>query len=243
MLAIKLLVSPWRARCSPRSVGRSTVRVPSSTATFMSMSTPWLSSPLGPLTLTAPGLTSISTPSGISIGFLPIRLISCSPDVCDDLSADAPLPGLVTGHDAARGRHDRGAHASEDPRDLVLGNVAAAAGAGDPVHAADHRIAVLGVAQSDLDHFADPARFDVEVGDVALLLEDAAHLPLQARRGNLDLLVVGEQAVADSVQVIGDRISKHQSPAGLGHSGHVAVVRSVTQADPAEPELAEVRAR
>jgi hypothetical protein len=30
---------------------------------------------LGPLTLTAPGLTSISTPSGISIGFLPIRLI------------------------------------------------------------------------------------------------------------------------------------------------------------------------
>src|SRR4029077_9887967 len=129
MFAIRLRVSPCRARCSPRSVGRSTVRVPSSIATFMSVSTCWLSSPFGPLTATAPGLTSISTPSGISIGFLPIRLISWSPDVCDDLSADTPLPGLVAGHDAARGRHDGRAHASEDARDLVLGYVAAAAGA------------------------------------------------------------------------------------------------------------------
>src|SRR5215218_7994074 len=32
-------------------------------------------------------------------------------------------------------------------------------------------------------------------------------------------------------------------PARLGHSGHVAVVRGVAQADPAEAELAEIRAR
>src|SRR3954453_20438916 len=141
MLAIRLLVNPCRARCSPRSVGRATVRVLSSIATFMSRSTSWLSSPFGPLTLTAPGLTSISTPSGISIGFLPIRLIrGSSPDVCDDLAADASLPGLVAGHHAARCRHDRGAHASEDPRDVVLGDIAAATRARDPVHAADHRV-------------------------------------------------------------------------------------------------------
>src|SRR4051812_11600322 len=210
MFAIRLLVSPCSARCSPRSVGRATVSVPSSIATFMSVSTCWASSPFGPLTLTAPGLTSISTPSGISIGFLPIRLISSSsPDVRDDLSADAPLPGLVPGHDAARGRHDRRAHASEDPRDLVLGDVATATGPRDAVHAADHGVAVLRVAEADLDDLADPPGLDVEVGDVALLLEDAGHLPLQTRRGNLNLLVVGEQAVADSVQIIGDGIGEH----------------------------------
>src|SRR5215210_3050991 len=32
-------------------------------------------------------------------------------------------------------------------------------------------------------------------------------------------------------------------PAGLGHSGHVAAMRGVAQADPAEAELAEVRPR
>src|SRR3954453_12120020 len=32
-------------------------------------------------------------------------------------------------------------------------------------------------------------------------------------------------------------------PAGLGHSGHITIVRSLAQADPAEAELPEVRAR
>src|SRR3954451_20385667 len=244
MFAIRLLVSPCSERCSPRLVGRSTVRVPLSIATFMSLSTCWLSSPFGPLTPTAPGLTSISTPSGISIGFLPIRLISSSshsPDVCDDLSADAPLPGLVAGHDAARGRHDRRTHASEDAWHLVLGDVAAATRAGDPVHAADHGIAVLRVAQANLDHLADPAGLDVEVGDVALLLEDPGHLALQPRGGDLHVLVIGLERVADSVQVIGDRVGQHL-PARLCHSGHVTVVGRLAQADPAEAELAEVRA-
>src|SRR5947208_7809915 len=121
MFAIRLRVRPWRARCSPRSVGRSTVRVASSIATFMSLSTVCSSSPFGPLTETAPGLTSISTPSGISIGFLPIRLMRGSPDVRDDLSADALLPCLVPGHHSHGGGHDRGAHPTEDARDVVLG--------------------------------------------------------------------------------------------------------------------------
>src|SRR5215212_5357104 len=113
MFAIRLLVSPCSARCWPRSVGRSTVRVPSSIATFMSRLRPWLSSPLGPLTGTAPGLTSISTPSGISIGFLPILLMLTSPDVGDDLSADPSLTRLVARHHAAGGGHDGRAHSSE----------------------------------------------------------------------------------------------------------------------------------
>src|SRR5215204_933139 len=209
MFAIRLRVRPCRARCSPRSVGRSTVRVPSSIATFMSVSTCWLSSPLGPVTLTAPGLTSISTPSGIWIGFLPIRLISASPDVRDDLSADAPLPCLVTGHDAARGRHDRGAHSAEDPRDVLLGDVAAPPGTGDPLHTRDHGAPVLGVTQLDLDHLADPGGLDAEVGDVALLLEDARHLALQPRGGDLHLLVLGQERVANPVQIVGDGVGQH----------------------------------
>src|SRR5215218_1532982 len=244
MLAIRLRVSPCRARCSPRSVGRSTVRVPSATETFMSRSKACSSSPFGPFTVTAPGWTSISTPSGISIGFLPIRLISGSqsPDVCDDLAADAALARLVAGHHAARGRHDRGPHAAEDAGDVLLRHVAAAPGAGDALHPADHRIAVLGVAQPDLDHLADPAGLDAEVGDVALLLEDARHLALQPGGGDLHLLVLGQERVANPVQIIGDRIGQHL-PARLGHSGHVATMRGIPQADPAEAELAEVGAR
>src|SRR5262245_59109247 len=118
MLAIRLLVSPWRARCSPRSVGRSTFTVPSSRTTFMSWSTVWSSSPFGPLSLPGPTATWTSTPSGISIGFLPIRLIEASsPDVRHYLAADTALAGLVTRHHAARRGHDRRAHAAEDARD------------------------------------------------------------------------------------------------------------------------------
>src|SRR4029078_10898525 len=148
MLAIRLRVRPCRARCSPRSVGRSTVRVPSSIATFMSRFTSWLSSPFGPLTLTAPGLTSISTPSGISIGFLPILLIGGSPDVRDDLATAASLARLLAGLHAARGRQDRGAHPAEDAWHVILGDVAAPTGARDALHAADHGIALLRIAET-----------------------------------------------------------------------------------------------
>src|SRR6478672_2082422 len=249
MLAIRLLVSPCRARCSPRSVGRSTFTVPSSRTTFISRLTTWSSSPFGPLTLTEPGWTSTSTPSGISIGFLPIRLISgTSPDVRHDLTADAALAGLVACHHASGGGHDRGAHAAEHPWDVLSGHVAAPTGPRDPLHAADHRAAVLRVAKLHLDHLADPPGLHAEVGDVALLLEDAGHLALEPRGRDLDLLVLREQRVADPVQVVGDWIGQHliitvSSPARLGHPRHVAVVGGIAQADPAEAELAVIRAR
>src|SRR5262249_7943689 len=210
MLAIRLRVSPWSARCSPRSVGLSTLSAPASTVTFMSVSTTWSSSPFGPLTLTVPGLTSTSTPSGISIGFLPMRLMSGgSPDVRDDLSADAALARLVAGHHSARGGHDGRAHASEDTGDVALGDVAASTGPRDPLQAADDGVARLRVAQADLDDLADSSRLDAEVGDVALLLEDAGHLALQAGGGDLDRLVLRQERVADPVQVIGDWVSEH----------------------------------
>src|SRR5919202_1578701 len=97
MFAIRLRVRPWSARCSPRSVGRSTVRSPFDCVTFIAGLTAWLSSPRGPFTETCPGLTSIVTPSGTAIGFFPILLMD-SPHVGDDLAPDASLARLVAGH-------------------------------------------------------------------------------------------------------------------------------------------------
>src|SRR5215208_2169308 len=171
------------------------------------------------------------------------------PDVRHDLTAHPTLARLVARHHPARGGHDGRAHSAEDSWDIVLRHVAAPARAGDALHAADHRVAVLGVAEADPDHLTHPRGLHAEVGDIALLLEDAGHLALQAGRGDVHLLVLGEERVADPVQVIGDRVGQHQMtpslvmvgvmslPTGLGHSGYVAAVSGVAQADPAEAEL------
>src|SRR4051794_32118689 len=131
MFAIRLRVSPCSARCSPRSVGRATVTVPSSCSTFISGESVWLSSPFGPFTAMLPGAISTVTASGTGTGFLPIRLI-CSPDVGDDLATDAPVAGFVAGHHASGGADDRGAGPALHARDLVVVDVAAAARTRNP---------------------------------------------------------------------------------------------------------------
>src|SRR4051812_44503433 len=170
MLATRLRVRPCNARCSPRSVGRCTVRVPSSCSIFMSEERSCSSWPFGPLTTTCPGAMSISTPSGIAIGFLPIRLIS--PDVGDYLAANSLRLCLVAGHDAARGADDRGAGPAIHPGDRVVVHVAAAARSRDALDAADHRLLVVRVLELNANQLADPSRMGREVGDVALLLQD-----------------------------------------------------------------------
>src|SRR6187399_1865402 len=209
MLAIKLRVSPCRARCSPRLVGRSTVSTPSACSTFISLDSAWPSSPFGPLTAIWPGLTSTVTASGTVIGFLPIRLISCSPDVGDDLAADALCLGFVAGHDANRGADDRRPGTAVDARNLVVIDVTATAGARNSFQAGDHGTTILRVLEADLDLLADPRRPLAEVEDVALLLEDPRHLQLQPRSGDLQLVVAGAKRVADPGQVIGYRVGKH----------------------------------
>src|SRR5919106_1483631 len=154
IFAIRLRVSPCTARSSPRSVGRFTVSVPSSSTTSILRLTPWLSSPLGPFTVTRPGPTDTVTPSGTSIGCFPIRLIR-SPNVGDDLAADALGRGLVPGHHPGRGRDDRGSHPTLDPGDVAAADVVAAPGPRDAAHAGDHRPAVLGVLELDPDHRGD----------------------------------------------------------------------------------------
>src|SRR5688500_12885937 len=127
MLATSERVRPWRARCSPRSVGRVTVRTPSPCSTPMSRCTRSDSEPRGPLTCTTSGSMTTSTPLGTGMGLRPIRLIEL-PDLRHDLAADLRAAGVVPGHDALGRREDRGAEATLDLRDLRGAHVVALAG-------------------------------------------------------------------------------------------------------------------
>src|SRR3954469_20216664 len=117
MFAIRLRVSPWSARWSPRLVGRVTTIWPSSCFTSISRLLRSASSPFGPLTATSSGWMVISTPLGTATGCLPIRLIRSLPDPRHELAAHAGATRLVSGHDAPGGGHDGGAHAALDLRD------------------------------------------------------------------------------------------------------------------------------
>src|SRR5688500_17813452 len=144
MFAIRLRVSPWSARCSPRSVGRSTRIWPSSCFTPMSRFLRSESSPFGPFTLTSSGSIETSTPSGTATGCFPMRLIERSPHPRHELAADARPGCLVAGHDAAGGRHDRRAHAALDLGDRAGLHVLAPTRLGHALEPLDHRLAVLG---------------------------------------------------------------------------------------------------
>src|SRR4051812_44579206 len=184
----------------------------------MSRGTVCWSSPRGPLTRTTPGSTETVTPEGTGMGCLPIRDIVKSPYERDDLAADALATGLVARQDAVGRRHDRGSHAALDTRDLVVRDVMPAARARDALEPEDHCGAVLGV----LELHADDLRgllvrrvVDRVVLDVALLLEDAGHLLLQARRGDGHLALLGHGAVAQAREEVGD---------GIGHR-HISYLR------------------
>src|SRR3954469_9589952 len=151
MFATSERVSPCRARCSARSVGRVTSSSPSFCSTLMSRGTRSVSSPRGPLTRTSSGSTEIVTPSGTGMGFLPIRDMAL-PDVGDDLATDARLAGLVAGHHAVGGGHDRGPHAAEDPGNLRMADVRPLARPRDALEPRDRGAAVgLGVLERDPD--------------------------------------------------------------------------------------------
>src|SRR6478672_13140241 len=209
MFATSERVSPWRARCSARSVGRLTRSCPSSCLTSMSRGTRSVSSPRGPFTRTSSGSIEIATPSGRGMGFLPIRDMAL-PDVGDDLAADARVAGLVAGHHAVRGGHDRGPHAAEDLRDLAVADVAALAGPRDALQAGDGRAAVgLGVLERDPDEAAGVVgirRLELVGVDVALLAQDPGHLDLELARRDLDRLVRRLDGVAHAGEEVGDGV-------------------------------------
>src|SRR5437868_7093831 len=171
MLATSERVSPCRARCSARSVGRVTRHSSPSMRTSMSRDLRSSRSPRGPATRTTSGSTVIVTPDGTGMGFFPIRLMRL-PDLGEYLAADARGTGVVAGHHAVGGGQDRGAHAAEDLRDVRGVHVRAAAGARDPLQAGDHRDARLGVLELDHEGLARAVGAGLVGADVALLLEE-----------------------------------------------------------------------
>src|SRR3954447_24912303 len=120
MLSISVRVSPCSAREVRSSSGRVTCSAPSSCATSIGVATEWLSSPLGPLTVTCRPSMAMSTPPGTGMGNLPMRdmllLLSLdprSPDEGEDFPADALLVGLPVGEQARGRRQDRDAQAAQ----------------------------------------------------------------------------------------------------------------------------------
>src|SRR5436190_564842 len=137
-------------------------------------------------------------------------------DLRHDFAADARLARLVAGHDPARRRDNRRAHAAEDLRHLVGGDVDAPAGARDALQLGDDRLAVLGVLQAQHDLVAGTTGLGglhLEALDVALLGQDPGKLALEPRARDGHDLLVGPRRVADAGEEVGD---------GIGH-GHAAI--------------------
>src|SRR3954447_11073087 len=205
------------ARCSPRSVGRVTVMTFSFCSTVMSRWMRSTSSPFGPLTRTDSGSMATVTPAGTSMGLRPIRLIERSPNLCHDFAADASAAGLVAGHDALRRRDDGGAHAAEHLGDAGGGHVVALTRTGRALQPGHDGLAVLRVLELDADQRArvvSGRRLGLPRLDVALLGEDAGHLALELRSGDLDDVVLGTDRVADPREVVGDRIGHRHVATG-----------------------------
>src|SRR5215831_4504862 len=245
MFAMSVRVRPWSARSSPRSVGRVTTIVPSSWLMPMRVGTTWRSSPFGPETVTRPGSTDTSTPAGTSMGFLPIRLISL-PDETDHFAADAFALGGAARDDAAGRGQDCGAHAAEHARQPVLAGVDPPARLGDALEVGQHALAPAAVLQLDDERRVGARLGDMEVADVALLLEDAGDLDLELRVRHLRAVVQRLVGVADPREHVGDRIGEHRRPllpGALGQARDDALVGELPQADAAEAELPEDGAR
>src|SRR4029077_10110336 len=106
--------------------GRVTTTVPSSCATDMRVGTSCWSERSGPATATRPGSIDTVTPAGISMGFLPIRLMR-SPDEAHDLAADPALLRGAARHETRRRGQDRDSHPAQHARQTVLPGVDPAA--------------------------------------------------------------------------------------------------------------------
>src|SRR5580765_4332092 len=208
MFATSERVRPCSARSSPRSVGRLTRSCPSSFSISIRTGTFWVNSPSGPLTVTRPGSTATLTPSGIAIGCLPIRLIG-SPDEADDLAADAPLLRGLARDQAARGGEDRRAHPPEDARQAVLASVHAPTGLRDALQVGDDALPVPAELEVDRECVEALAVLDAEVGDVALFLEQAGDVLLDARGRHRRRLVHRLVVVGYEGEYSCDRICMH----------------------------------
>src|ERR1700693_5168732 len=218
MFAINVRVSPCSARSSPRSVGRVTTTVPSSSAICMRAGTCCWSVPKGPTTATRPGSTDRVTPLGISMGLFPIRLMAL-PDEAHDLAADATLLRGPAGDETGRRGQNCDAHPAQHARQAVLPCVDPATRLRHALQARDDPLAVAAELEVDDQGIEGLALLDVVVPDITLLLQEAGQLHLHLRARHHCLLVERLVGVPDACEHVCDRIGQHVfSPTNLTSS-------------------------
>src|SRR5918994_7300574 len=183
MLFTRVRVRPWSCLWVFCSVGRVTTMVPSSWLTEMSGCRARLRVPLGPLTVTWRPSIVTSTAEGTGMGSRPMRdMVYRLPDEREDFAAQLRLTRLLAGHDALARADDDDAQAAQHPRDVRLARVDAQPGLADPLEAGDDRDLPVDVLEGDAQERRGAILLLADVGDEALVLEDAGDLTLGPRR-------------------------------------------------------------
>src|SRR6187402_1265315 len=129
-LLTRLRARPWNLSSSRSSRALRVTSWPSSTTATTPGGSACFICPFGPFTSTPASLTLTVTPLGIAIVFFPI-LDMASPNVAEDLAADAQALRGATGHHALRGREDVHAQSAEHRRNPVTPRIDAETGATD----------------------------------------------------------------------------------------------------------------
>src|SRR5262249_41359659 len=130
------------------------------------------------------------------------------PDLAEHFAAHALFARLAAGHHALGRGEDVDAEASQHTWDLVAPDVDAATGSRDALQVRDGGFVVAAVLQIDAQHLAAFLFSGLEIGDVALFLEDAGDLQLQLGRRSIDLGMPRAHRVADAGQEISYWIGK-----------------------------------
>src|SRR3974390_2065464 len=183
MLLTSVRVRPWSDLSSLVSAGRGTMIWSPSRSTSMRGGSCRVSVPFGPLTVMVRPSSVTSTPAGTAMGRRPIRDIAL-PDVGEDLAAELGLAGLRAGHDPLGRADDHDAQAAEHPRNVRLARVHAQAGLADPLEARDDRHLAVDILELQAEQLRGALTLLADVGDEALLLEDAGDLALGPRGGD-----------------------------------------------------------
>src|SRR5688572_3629327 len=201
---------PWKARCCRSSFERMQVSSPSFSANEIPGGTGVCSFPFGPWTERTVSETPTFTSLGTTMTLRPTRdiLERSLPDVDEDLAAHA-FPGRAApGHEAAGGGQDVDAQAAVHAGDLVLAAVDPAAGTADPLQVRDHALHARAVLEVHAQDALLVVLRHLEVGHVALVLQDAGDLHLQLGRRDVHPGQLGADPIPDPADHVRD---------GIGH--------------------------
>src|SRR3546814_1062742 len=168
--------------------------------------------------------------------------------LAEDLAADIGGAGLVVGHHAARGRHDRDAEAVVDLRQILDLLVDPTARLRHAIDLVDDRLAVL-ILQLDpqIAHALTNVLGRV-AADVALPLQHIKDADPQIRRRALDDCLARTLSVADSRQQIAQGITQQHLPdtplpARLDHARDLPLRGELPEGDAAQLEAPVARSR